>query len=507
MLTATFCGANKTVTGSMHHFQYSDASGKFNFIVDAGMFQTGEDKNLFDVNSGLIYDPKDLDCVILTHAHLDHCGRLPYLVKNGFDGIVYSTPATMALATIVMMDSAKINSSKKNWRSFYKDDVAAVDMTHSEDTELSQFDIIASTNFLIKGDRRVGLYSKEEVDKALTLFQTKKYRQKFKIHPNLEIEFFDAGHILGSSYLIITELSTGRKIALSGDMGNINKPIIEDPFISHNQDGLTHIYTETTYGDNEHSNESSKSQLQEVVTNTIKKRGKVLIPTFALERTQEVIYYIVELMRQGKIPKTRIYLDSPMASKVTVSFQDYPNLYDKEMRDKVNNDLNPFSYDWLHIIGSSQESKTLNYEKGSCIIIAGSGMMTGGRILKHLRFHAPNKNNAILITGYQAVGTTGREIQEGSRVVEIDNELVQINAKVETIKGLSAHADKNMLKKWIENLLPRSVFSNKSKLEIILVHGQESSSQSFGRVLKKAFNNDNISSYIPSFGESRVLWE
>lgn len=523
MLKVTFNGASKTVTGSMYHFEYTEENGsKFNFCVDAGMFQTGEDVDLFEVNANLLFDPRELDCVILTHAHLDHCGRLPYLTKIGFNGKIYSTNATKDLAGIIMRDSATHQGSVK---------------PEIKDSILKKLGL---ANFPLgkwaKSKNKI-LYLAQDVEKTIKLFDSYKYHEKIKIHSNLQIEFFDAGHILGSSYVILTEFSTGRKIAFSGDLGNLDKPIIEDPENPRPQENLTHIFVENTYGDRLHGEEKPKDKLKNIARDTFQRGGKLLIPSFSVERSQEIIYHLLELMEEGKIPRKNIYLDSPMAFAANKVFLSYPNLYDKEMTKKLNLHGNPLESPHLTIINSPEESKKLNYNKDSCAIIAGSGMLTGGRILHHIKFHVENPNNTLLFVGFQAEGTLGRKIQEGEINIQVNERDLKVKCSIEMVAEFSSHADQKGLKKWVSELLPRSAFSKQntppviasevqqsrknttnlssptrgsaqramgSAINVILIHGEENQILAFQKILQEKLPVETI---IPSFGEKVVLWE
>lgn len=498
MLSTTFNGAAHTVTGSLFYFEYENKGKTIRFCVDAGMFQTGENIDLKTVNANLFFDPQKLDFIILTHAHLDHCGRIPHLVKRGFKGKVYSTPATRDLADIVMMDSAKQRYNKY-------DDLGDEEEENILD-KLGVGDFLGTKDLDVSSLRDKKLYHTKEAVKAVSLFEVFDYHTKFKPCDNLEVEFFNAGHIFGSSFVVIKEVSTGRKIVFSGDMGNIDKPIIEDPERTRPQNNLTHIFTETTYGGRLHGELNPKEALRSIVKNTIYRNGKVLIPSFSVQRAQEVIYHLVELISERKIPQVPIYLDSPMAARVVKVMKKYPNLYDKEMIHKVTISQNPLLDKNLTIIGSREESKKLNYNQDPCIIIAGSGMVTGGRILKHLKFHARFDRNALIFVGYQAEGTTGRKISEGLREVKIDRRLVTINAQVENINEFSAHADKDGLKKWIKGLFGQRVFSGEEKPTIVLVHGAVKQALALRQNLKENFQ-DKADYIIPQYGEKVVLWE
>jgi metallo-beta-lactamase family protein len=494
MLSVTFCGAARTVTGSQYFMEYQAPDGStFSFCLDSGMFQVGQKVNLFKLNSRLVFDPKKLDAIVLSHAHLDHCGRIPYLVKSGFGGRIYSTEATKEIAEIVMRDASK----------------------HVGEGEMAEF---TTDGKLVKAEddssvekkpTEMRLYDMFDVESTMTRFRTHEYHDKFTIHPNLQVEFYDAGHILGSASVVFTELSSGRQIVFSGDLGNPNKPIIEDPEMIHGLKNVTHIFTETTYGNRLHPKFIPKERLKMYINETIKqKNGKILIPSFSVERAQEVIYFIVELMREGKIPNIPVYLDSPMAERVLEVCLGHPELYDEALRDKIKNQANPLIYKHLKILTSIDESKSLNAQHDSCIIIAGSGMMNGGRILKHLKFNIENPHNTLLIVGYQAEGTLGRQIVDKVPEVEIEGRMFKVNCRVEAINEFSAHADQLQLKKWIVGIVQDIDRKRKDYVvpTVFLMHGEKDASLTLGTELINAYH-ENIHTYWPRFAEKVVMWE
>jgi metallo-beta-lactamase family protein len=489
MLSVTFCGATRTVTGSQYFLEYTAPDGsKFNFCLDSGMFQVGQKINLYKLNSYMVFDPKKLDCIVLTHAHLDHCGRIPYLVKMGFGGKIYSTEATRQIAEVVMRDSARHNSD-----GYLSQDFAGI----IDSKIVQEADQTTETVF-------PALYTDVEVDTTMGRFKTFEYKQKFTIHPNLQVEFRDAGHILGSAFVIFTELSSGKQVVFSGDLGNEHKPIIEDPEMPATPPGLTHIFTETTYGNRTHPKVDTKQHLREIAKKTLRRGGKLIIPSFSVERAQEVIYYLVELMREGKIDQVPIFLDSPMASKVLEICLQHPELYDEEIRQKIAEHANPLIYKNLKILETTHESKTINSNNKPCILIAGSGMLNGGRILKHLQFHLDNPLNTLLFVGYQAEGTLGRKILEGAEEVEIEGRMIEVLAQLESMNEFSAHADRRILKNWVLSLM--SDLPEEKAPTVFLMHGEKEASLAFGKELEDSFLS-RIKTYWPRFAERVVMWE
>jgi metallo-beta-lactamase family protein len=515
MLSVQFCGATRTVTGSQYYLEYTAPNGeKFNFCIDSGMFQVGGKVNLFKVNSHLVFDPKKLDAIVLTHAHLDHCGRIPYLVKSGFGGKIYSTPATQKIAEVVMTDAAKLATSDQHQKAFYfpvkgmsSEELVPEDLLGGFDLK-SVAEAVSNPKYELLAKDNVGLYELADVEQTMTRFKTFGYHKPFKIHDNLQVEFWDAGHILGSAFLNITELSTGKNIVFSGDLGNINKPIIEDPETPKPIDKLSHIFIETTYGDRLHGSLDPKTRLQEVAFQTLdRKKGKLLIPAFSIERCQEIIYILTELMRENKLPNVPIFLDSPMGAKVLEICIDHPELYDERMTQKIKEDMHPLIYKNLKILEKPDQSKTLNHYELPCIIIAGSGMLNGGRILKHLTFHAQNPDNTILIVGYQAEGTLGRKLIEGHKKVMVEDKEIEVNAEIKSITEFSAHADQLILRNWIGDWVNGPKPSSNGVIPtVFLMHGEKNSSLTFGEEIKKNFPG-RVETYWPYFGEKVKLWE
>lgn len=508
MLSVTFCGATRTVTGSQYYLEYVAPDGsKFNFCLDSGMFQVGQKVNLYKLNSYLVFDPKKLDCIVLTHAHLDHCGRIPYLIKMGFGGKIYSTEATRQIAEVVMRDSARHNSE-----GYLAPDFAGVVNPEDLGNKVQLSDKNNESNLARNSEdqeRKSGtfypaLYTEVEVDAAMGRFRTFQYLNKFTIHPNLQVEFHDAGHILGSAFVIFTELSSGKQVVFSGDLGNEHKPIIEDPEMPETPPGLTNIFIETTYGNRLHPKVDTKQHLREIAKKTLRRGGKLIIPSFSVERAQEVIYYLVELMREGKIDQVPIFLDSPMASKVLEICLQHPELYDNEIKQKIADNENPLRYKNLKILESTHESKTINSNNKPCILIAGSGMLNGGRILKHLQFHLDNPLNTLLFVGYQAEGTLGRKIIDGAQEVEIEDKMIEVLAQIESMNEFSAHADKRILKNWVLSLM-RDLPSTQVPT-LFLMHGEKESSLAFGQEMEASFLS-KIKTYWPRFSERVVMWE
>jgi metallo-beta-lactamase family protein len=543
-LDVSFFGAARTVTGSLYFLEYTDSNLKpFSFTIDAGMFQVGSRVNLYRINSFLGFNPKELDAIVLTHAHLDHCGRIPYLVKMGFNGKIYSTPTTLEIASVVMLDSARMQDEQGNRDALpqeykdidsiqkealekkfikpnsklqleqaqglgkegglelnsEKDIVDIVNLNKTTSGEINQIEAIQAK--LTEGEGFLKLYSTADVTKAISLFQTHDYHEKFKIHPELEIEYFDAGHILGSAFVIITNLVTGQQVAFSGDLGNVDKPIIIDPERPPKLKNLTNVFTETTYGDKQHGKKLPKLKLQEACLKTLQMGNKVFIPAFSVERAQEIVYFLNELMDENSLPYVPVYLDSPMATAVVDICIEHEELYDEQMKSKVKNHKNPFKWNNLKILETRDDSKAINYVDHPCIIIAGSGMLTGGRILKHLERNISNPDHMLVFCGYQAEGTLGRKILDGEKIVEINDRKLDVKIQTSIIREFSAHADQLTLLSWLDALVDLNSPTNPT---LYLMHGEKSAIEGYQKLVNESI--PKVKTYWPKFAEKVNLY-
>ncbi len=411
-----FLGASREVTGSCFYIN----TGKVKFLVECGAFQGSEEieKKNYDK---FPFDPKEIDHVFLTHAHFDHIGRTPLLTKNGFKGKIYTTSPTKDLAEIVLMDSARLQQ-----------------------------------NEVLKEP----LYSEAEVVDCMQHFETYPYSEIFKINDDLEFRFRDAGHILGSSIIEIWVKNTEgslRKFVFSGDLGQRGQRIINDPEYVRDAD---YIFVEATYGNRLHKNkDETVLEFLSILKNAENENSNVLIPTFAIERTQEIIYELNLFYGKDLLKDFPVFLDSPMALAATQVFRKYQNFYDDDAKSLLKKGDDPFSFSEFKTIRSVDESKKLK-EKRGCIIMAGSGMCTGGRILHHLINNIEDKNANIIFAGYQVRGTLGRKIVDGFKKVNIHGNELQVNAAVHTLGGFSAHGDERDLRYWLRNFGPniRKVF-------------------------------------------------
>lgn len=442
-----FLGAVRNVTGSRHLL---DVNGT-RLLVDCGLYQ---ERQFQERNwEPFTVDPRSIDAVLLTHAHLDHCGLLPKLVKDGFRGKIYCTDATAEIAQIILLDSAKIQEEDAKYKA----------KRHRKEGRKGRFP-------------EKPLYDTADAEACFPHFSPVRYKQPMRIGNGVEASFHDAGHVLGSSIIKVKGHANGhsRSVLFSGDIGRPNRPIVHDAEMIAEAD---YILVESTYGDRIHQGpEDTRKMIAEVVNSTKEAGGNIIVPSFALERAQELLYYINELLIAGAISPLKVFLDSPMAARITKVFQKHRELFDKEMTDHVRHNESPFSFPGLSMVGTSDESKALNHMKGTIMVIAGSGMCTGGRVKHHLVNNIGDPRNTIMFVGYQAVGTLGRRILDGEKEVRILGQKHRVKARVVRINGFSAHADRDELLNWLEGLKrpPRRVF---------VVHGEAESAVSFGDYL------------------------
>ena len=425
----TFCGAAETVTGSCHLIEVHGTR----LLLDCGLFQGGhhtKDRN----RDPFPFDPKSIDVVLLSHAHLDHSGRLPLLVRQGFSGKILCTPPTAEIAKLMLADSAHLQTEEASYRA--------------------------------RKARRRGevaeppLYNMADVLHCAELFRpVASYDQPTKINDRVSCVFHDAGHILGSATIEIR--SSNGRLLFSGDLGNRHRPIVRDP---SSPPAVDVLLVESTYGDREHrSMEDTVAEFKTAIETVVPNGGNLLIPSFALERAQEVLYELFLLWNNGELPRCRIFLDSPLAISTTRVFERYPEYFDAEGQEIFAAHPNPFDFSPLRFTQTTDESKEINKTSRGNIIIAGSGMCTGGRIIHHLRHNLWHKDSGVLVVGYQAVGTLGRQIVDGAERVRIFGEEVAVGAHVWTVNGFSSHADQPILLGWIEKANPE---------HLVLVHGE-----------------------------------
>lgn len=472
-------GAAKTVTGSCHIVEENGVK----VMIDCGLFQGKDEENK---NSELGFNPADIDYLILTHAHLDHCGRIPMLIKGGFKGKIYCTKPTFQLARLIMLDTAKIMLED------YKHDLKKKLRYNPEKrTSSHASSSLSSTSSLTHSSVSSSalLYNELDVFESLDRFNpVLTYNTPFIIDEkhNIKAEIKDAGHILGSSFVKL--MFSDSSVIFSGDLGNKNKPIVNNFSYPDEADA---VYIETTYGDRLHKSfDDSKTELLNIIETTFKNGGNVLIPSYAMERTQDILYILKGFYKNGKLPKCKIFLDSPLAINITDIFLKNPEYFRKDELQVFQKD-NPFEIPYLTETREVEESKEINKFTEGAIIIAGSGMLTGGRMLHHLKHNLWRKENSIIFIGYQARGTLGRRIVEGDKTIKVFGEHIDVNASVHTINGFSSHADQNELIEWL------SALKNQSKTKICLIHGDEDKMDIF----KEKITPLGFNAYIPSYAE------
>ena len=443
-----FHGADMGVTGSCHLVE----CGGTRVLIDCGLYQGG--REMAEENRDEFgFDPATIDYLLLTHAHLDHCGRIPLLTERGFRGEIIATAATRELARLVMLDAAHLQEEEAEW----------------QNRRASRH---GSASKPI-----VPLYTVLDALNSLDSFgRTASYGQRVDLNPDIRATFFDAGHILGSASILLELKEQGRekRVLFSGDLGGSGRPILRDPDPRPPADV---VVMETTYGDRAHKQlRPSIDELYETIQHTFARGGNVIIPTFALERAQELLYYLREGTEQGQLPKSvQVFLDSPMAISATEIFRHHPECYDSDARELFAEGRDPFSLPGLHFTRETAQSIALNRVGGGAIILAGSGMCTGGRVRHHLKHHLWRRDSSIIFVGYAAEGTLARHIIDGARSVHIFHEEIPVNAQIQTIGGFSAHADRNELLTWWHAAAePQTT---------VLVHGDPAAIDSFARAL------------------------
>jgi metallo-beta-lactamase family protein len=465
----TFHGAARTVTGSQHLIEVNERM----ILLDCGLYQ-GKRQEAFQRNKTLPFDPNHVDVMVLSHAHIDHSGNIPNLVKSGFKGDIYATFATRDLCGAMLLDSAHIQES----------DAEFVNEQHKKE---------GSDQPPVEP-----LYTQADAMAALHNFHAIDYQRTVRILPDVTLTYYDAGHMLGSAIVVlnIEDRDTSRDVTLvfSGDLGQPGLPILRDPTFIDKADVLI---MESTYGDRLHESfQDSENTLKRVVIDTYQRGGKLIIPAFAVGRTQEIVYALHKLVNAQKIPHQPIYVDSPLAVNVTSIFGSHPEAYDEETRAFVSGQKageNLFGFADLHYTHSVQESKELNFMRDPAIIISASGMAESGRIQHHLVHNIEDARSTILIAGYQAENTLGRYIQDKRPIVRIFGHNYHLNAHVEVLTGFSAHADRNGLLGWAGAF-------KKKPLRTFLVHGEDPALNALADGLRKEVGFERVD--IPDLHQS-----
>jgi len=458
----SFHGADRGVTGSCHLLECAGTR----ILIDCGLYQGGRELN--EENSeDFGFDPASIDFLLLTHAHLDHCGRIPLLSKRGFKGEIITTAASRELARLVMLDSAHLQEEEARYQARKH---ARHGHRHAEAPLYSVLDALNSTEHFGR---------------------TAHYNQSLELAPGIRATFLDAGHILGSAsiFLELEENGQKRTVLFSGDLGNSGRPLLRDP-VTTRQPNI--VVMETTYGDRLHKElQPSVEELYEAISDTFKRGGNIIIPTFALERAQELLYYLHEGIEQNRLPASvQVFLDSPMAISATEIFERHPECYEADVAELFREGRDPFHLPGLHFTRETAESIALNRVSGA-VILAGSGMCTGGRVRHHLRHNIWREESSIVFVGFAAIGTLARQIVDGAKQVRIYGEEIPVRAKIHTINGFSAHADQAELLTWHQQIgTPKQTF---------LVHGEEETMSHFAEKLQ------NTHVEMPVLGQSFTL--
>jgi metallo-beta-lactamase family protein len=448
----SFFGAVKEVTGSAHLVELKSG---FKILLDCGMYQ-GDEEESGKKNREWGFEPSEIDCVIMSHSHIDHIGRLPKLVKDGFTGDIYSTPATRSLALIMLLDSAKIQEYDHSFERKKAKKQGRKPSTVSEP-----------------------LYSTEDVYTTLAQFVTINYERWHKVNEEFSFLLRDAGHILGSASVVIKtkEDNIEKTLGFTGDIGRPSRPILKDPKPLPKVD---YLITESTYGNRVHeSSPNEYKHLLKIIQETcVQNKGKLIIPAFSLGRTQEIVYMLDQMANKNQLPRIPVYVDSPLSVNATRIYRLHPECYNRELQDYIEFDPDPFGFNGLRYVTEPEESKRINTKPEPCIIISASGMITAGRIRHHLYNHIENPKNTVLIVGFCARGTTGAHLREGAQKVTLFGEEKKVRAKIEIMDSFSAHADKNELIFFLSGLKPELK-------KLFLVHGEEEVVEEFSKELVK----------------------
>lgn len=464
MIELEFAGAARTVTGSKHVVRTSSAT----LLLDCGLWQ-GRRRESIERNRHLRVDPNELDAVVLSHAHIDHSGALPLLVKQGFDGPIYATPATRDLCAVMLVDAALIQAA----------DARHVNRAIDRDG--------------LDMERVEPLFTEDDVVRALDRFVDVPYHRPQRVGEGAQLTFLDAGHVLGSAICVLDLDDEGarRRIAFTGDLGRHHMPILRDPEIPH---GVEVLIMESTYGDRTHAPmEEVEETLSDVVRRTAKRGGKVIIPSFALERAQEIVYALKRLSLRGHLPKIPVYVDSPLTVKITDVFRMHPECFDETARSLLRSPDSPFEFADLTYVSERVDSQALDASPDPSVIISASGMCEAGRVLHHLQATVEDPKNTVVIVGFQAEHTLGRRIVERRPKIRIFGIERELRAEVVVMNGFSAHADSNDLVSFAASARDRGPLRN-----VVLVHGEQKAQEALrSELVKRQFPDIRI----PELGE------
>ena len=480
-ISIQFLGAAGCVTGS----QFLVTAGERRVLVDCGMFQ-GSPEETERNRLPFAFEADDLDALLLTHAHLDHCGRTPALVKAGYRGPIHATRATVDLAEIVLRDSAKLQVEfTERWNRRRARDAereAESEAVAQEVDDESLPERMRNAPPEGRTETREPLYDEGDVDQSMQQMRGCDYGDEVTLTDGFTAVFHDAGHILGSAIieLRVTDGNESRTIVFSGDLGRDESPILRDPTPLTSADA---VVVESTYGNREHApHDEAIDELVAAITEVSQDEGVLLVPAFAIGRTQEVIWVLDHLVREGRIPRVPLYLDSPMASRATTVYHDHPETYDAETKKLLSSGESPLEYPGQSFTDTADESKAIRNAKRPIMVVASSGMLTGGRIMHHLKDFLPDPKCTLLFIGYQGEGTLGRHIQDGGKTARIDGQEIDVRCRVRVISGFSAHADQHELEAWLAHF-GRDGADGGAPKRVFLVHGDPDAAEAFaGRV-------------------------
>ena len=460
-----FCGANRQVTGSAHLLTLDDG---YNILLDCGLYQ-GNKEDMAHFNKRWLFDPQSIDCVILSHAHIDHSGRIPRLIRDGFEGQIFSTHATRSLSSIMLLDCAYILERDAEYE-------------HKKNQNNNNKEVLP-------------LYTSEHVKKTMNLFYTMPYGRWFSIRHGVEVMFLDAGHILGSASVTLRIRENNEEVlfGFTGDIGRPNRPILRDP---QPMPEVDYLICESTYGDKDHeAKPQEEEKFLKIIRHTcMEKKGKLIIPAFSVGRTQEIVYLLDRMETEGLLPHLPVFVDSPLSVNATQVFGAHPECYDEDLQKYLLVDDNPFGFNALTYVRDVEISKSLNSRKEPCIIISSSGMMNAGRVKHHLFNNLDNPQNTLLIVGYCTPETPGGRLLAGAKELRLFGEVIPVRAAVERMESFSAHGDRYEMLDFIKN--------QKKLKNLFLVHGEYETQIVFQGLLGK---NGFTQCSIPSLGQNVEL--
>ncbi len=497
-----FLGAVGTVTGS----QFLVSVGDRRVLVDCGMFQ-GSPEEIARNRLPFAFDEAGLDALLLTHAHLDHCGRIPQLVKHGYRGPIHATRATLDLAEIVLRDSAKLQvEAAERWQRKHPEQATAHgEAGQGEEAAVEDDEQMPARLRAAKPEgstqTRAAIYDMEDVEQTLRQFRGLDYGDELAVVEGVTARFHDAGHILGSAIIELrcTDGDGERTIVFSGDLGRDDTPILRDPT------PITHadvVLVESTYGNREHApHEEAIDELVTAVREVAGDKGVLLVPAFAIGRTQELIWILDDLVRDGRIPRVPLYLDSPMASRATQVYLDHPEVYDEETAALLRSGESPLNYPGQEFTDSVEASKAIRTHPRPILVVAASGMLTGGRIMHHLKDFLPDPACTLLFIGYQGEGTLGRHLQNGGTTARIDGQEIEVRCRVRSISGFSAHADEHELDAWLAHFGSAGTAHDGTPKQVFVVHGDPDAAEAFA----KRITAMGLDPYLPQYKERVTL--